>query len=110
MAVKDVRPTLQQVCADLEQAGETAAADRVSRLAGIEEQLRHVADGPTEDPEALAFPDPQALDTIHENLAALAEEADEETAIHLRRARDGLLRAIATLEDELAKQRDTGTA
>lgn len=104
MAVKNVRATLRRGCDELDRAGELADDAAADRVAGIEEQLRYVADGSTVDPEALVFPDPDALDTIQDTLADLIDEADDEAQLHLERARDELLQAISTLEDELEKQ------
>lgn len=103
----NVRAALRRASEEIEDVCETTPVSDEERLAGIAEQLRYLAEGDPRDPEALAFPDPGALDTIRDHLSDAIEEADGDAATRLERTRDEILLAISTLDDKLEKQRAT---
>lgn len=105
MPARDVREPLRDAYQEIEGCCEQGDLDNEDWLRGIARQLHHFVDGDTTDPEALAFPDPGALDTIAEHLAEAIDDADGDTRMRLRRARDNILLAVAKLEDSLEKQR-----
>lgn len=80
------------------------ASDVKGRLIGKAEQLRYFIGGDPEDPEAVASPRPDTLDTIQSDITAIMEVVDDDAADHLREARKQLLLTIVTLDDRRRKQ------
>lgn len=110
MTTADVRGCLRRACEEIEAARDTGgiAAAHEQRLTGIARQLRyHVEGGRADrlDPEAVAYPDPGALDTIGDLLDEVGTEAEGDVAAGVARAREEVRRAVSTLDDGLANQR-----
>lgn len=107
MTANTVRGSLRQAAEEIQDICETAplADETEDRLAGIAEQLDYLVEGDPTDPEALAGPDPDTLDTIRDQLAVVVAESEGDTATRLERARDEVLHALSVLDDQVARQR-----
>lgn len=110
MPPSNVRACLRRASEEIEEICENVPVSESveKRLAGIAEQLRYLVDGDSTDPEALARPDPDSLDTIRDHLTDVISEVDEDTATHLERARDEVLLASSVLADRIEKERKIG--
>lgn len=106
MTTSGVRTSLLRASEEIEDICEhnPVAESTEKRLAGIAEQLRYLAEGDPSDPEAMARPDPDSLDTIRDNITDLIAEVDDETATRLNRSRDEVLVAISVLSDRIEKE------
>lgn len=107
MASRSVEGRLRRASEDLADICETVELPDVTeqRLRGKAEQLRYLADADPVDPEAVANPDPDSLDTIREHLTAAMDEVDEDTAVRLERVCGEVLGAISILVERREKQR-----
>lgn len=99
MKSRNVRATLRAAVEEVDAACE-ADPDVRRQLTGIVEQLRFAADGSSTEPEALVSLERGALDTIQRRVGEVMAEADGEPAAALGRAREHLLLAIVTQEEQ----------
>lgn len=102
----NIRTHLKQASEEVEHVcGTAAVSDVEDQLTGIAEQLRYVAEGDVDDPEALAIPERGALDTIQSRITEVIDRTEnEEVAACLSRARQQLLLVIMTLDDQWKRQ------
>lgn len=108
MAVESVHEQLSRASAEIEAACEAStAADSEAYLTGIVRLLDYYVAGDFDDPEAHAYPQPGALDTIQYRLAEVVEELDDPAAEHLQNARSQLLELIVALDGRLTEGRPT---
>lgn len=102
MAVESVRKHFRQASEEIESACEsTTGADTEEYLTGIVSMLDYYVEGDIADPEAHAYPQPGALDTIQRRLTEIIDESDDATAEYLKNARTHLLAAIMMLDRRL---------
>lgn len=106
MKDNNIRPALRRAAEEVHGVRESPSTPEVcDRLSGIELQLRHVCDRETIDPEAVAYPDPGALDTIDEHLAEIIEDTDDEAVCeNLERACEEIQAAVEVLDQTLERQ------
>ena len=75
------------------------------QLGGICEQLRYAVEGGSTEPEAVVALERGALDTIQRRIADVVDGIDDPAVVEpLRRAREQILLAVVTLEDQWKKQ------
>ena len=106
MPLGAVRANLRDAYQEIEGCCETGDVTNEGQLRGIARQLRYLAEGGQADPEALAFPDPGALETMGDQLADVIDTVQGDAETRLRRARDNILLAVAKLDDSLENQRN----
>lgn len=102
----NVRESLRRAHAALERVRNEhpSVADQ---LAGIAEQLEYAVEGGPAEPEAVVALERGALDTIQRRLDEVIAKSDHEAiATQLQDAREAILLAIVTLEDEWKGQHD----
>lgn len=107
MSSREVRANLRRACKEIEDTCEDLSLSDEEYLRKIVEQLRYLNGVDRQDPEALAFPDPDSLDTIVENLGDVISDVEGDAAVRLERAREELLLAISMLKDRLERQHET---
>lgn len=107
MKSTSVRHDLSTAADALSRAAETTTDPDVrAKLTGMADQLRYAAGDDTTDPEALVQPSPSTLDTIQRELETLMESASDSEKAELRTARNRLLVAIITLDDQWRTQNE----
>lgn len=96
----NVRESLRRAHAALERVRDEHPSV-AAPLAGIAEQLEYAVEGGAVEPEAVVAVERGALDTIQRRLDEVIVESDQEAvAARLQEAREEILLAIVTLEDE----------
>lgn len=107
MGVGTIHRHLRRASEELEAACETTTGEE-EYLRTIKGMLDHYVDGSDDDPEAHAYPQPGALDSVQSRITDVIEEIDDESAAeHLRNARSHLLEVILSLDDRLHEGRET---
>lgn len=104
MKSTSVRKTLQDAYEEVDGVCE-AYPDVERKLGGICEQLRYAVEGGPAEPEAVVALERGALDTIQRRIGEVMDEVEERDAAEsLGRARERILLAVVTLEDQWKKQ------
>jgi hypothetical protein len=99
-----VRETLREAYEEVDRICE-AHPEVERRLGGVCEQLRYAVEGGTAEPEAVVAVERGALDTIQRRIAEVVDELEGQDAVEpLGRARERILLAVVTLEDQWKKQ------
>lgn len=100
MKSQNVRKNLREAYEELDGVCERDP-DLEGQLGGIREQLRYAVEGGAAEPEAVVALERGALDTIQRRIGEVLEErGDPEVVEALGRARERLLLAIVTLEEQ----------
>lgn len=104
MKSQNVRTNLRQAYEEVDSVCQ-AHPDVRGQLGGIAEQLRYAVEGGAAEPEAVVELERGALDTIQRRISDVMDEIDDREVVEsLGRAREGILLAIVTLEDQWKKQ------